>query len=186
MTGAHTSLDVGNNWKEGKSEIRCPSRLIAKNMVLWGHLRVDISSRFIVSHPGLLEINFLSWRKAGGNLQALWEDCSVCKSALWIGRLLKFGDCQTWVQPWFLWASHLISVPLLENETNFPGLLWGLNEKCVNNAQSVIWPQYYLFRAIPKWGIDNNFIWNGMRRPERERIKENETLKFFASSKWQM
>lgn len=46
------------------------------------HLRVDISSRFITSHPGLLEIDFSSWRNARGNLQASWEDCSICKSAL--------------------------------------------------------------------------------------------------------
>lgn len=51
---------------------------------------VDVSSRFITSHPGLLEIDFWSWREARGNLQASQKNCYICKSVCRIGRLLKF------------------------------------------------------------------------------------------------
>lgn len=67
MTRPHSSLGVNGTWKEGESWSQYPSSLTAKKhgplsgiLLGGGHLGVDVSSRFITIHPGLLESDFWS------------------------------------------------------------------------------------------------------------------------------
>lgn len=49
---------------------------------------MNISSLFVTSCPGLLEIDFRSWGETRGTL---WKVRYKCKSMLWIKRFMKFG-----------------------------------------------------------------------------------------------